>query len=324
VCYKLYLIYNREYELVGEAKDFGQVQEVIGADIREQDVNSLAFIRGKTVLTEDNLKRLVHQIVTSEKNFVVDYITSDVEDQEDETVELKTSNHHLQNKVHEAREYLSEVSTKIGKVLTQSEDLSSGHVNVTHEESKETYPSEEVNNETVAQKKPHTKESKEEVNGLDKETMAILNHIEQNHQGEDNTQELNERKSSVSRVLPSRKKTPTDINFISILDGGKVTPIKDLKGKTLIKTSKLADDVGLDREHIEFIIGTTLEECGGTPKYQNKSVVSPAEAVWVIVSALTKREGFGNTQRFQKTKENAEDFYQSWEQQKDEITNKLS
>lgn len=339
----MYLIYNRDYELVGEAKDFNQVKGIIGEDIREQDVDSLEFIRGKTVITDSSIKRLVHKIVTKEKSDVVDYITSEIEEQEDETVELKTTNKQLQNKVIDSNNYLRDVSERIQKAVNGVHDIVSGEGDLEEkarrklakeenkakeetkikEEEKDKIENEEepvstpINTEEAKEKPEEVKDfqDKEEIE-LDEDTKKILQHIERNHQGRPEST-----KKSASKVISGRrKKEVTDINFISIIEGKKVKHINDLKGKTLVKTEVLAQDVGLDREHIEFLMGNVLSKCGGSPKYQNTSVVSPTEAVWIIVSALTKRDGFGSNQRFQKTMENAEDFYHSWEQQKDEIT----
>ena len=306
----MYLIYNREYQLVGEANDFKQVKDSIGDDITEKDVDSLEFKRGKTVVTDGNLKRLIQQIVSVEKDLVVGYITSEIEIQEDETVELKTSNRHLQNQIHETKGYLAEVSSQIGKVLGDVVELPVNEPKITYEEEpdlEESYSQEKVTEE------PDLDE------GLDSETMSVLKHLQRGNKVGDATKP-DSKKKSVSKIIPNRKKKGyKDINFISIIEGGKVAQIKDLSGKSMVKTATLADDVGLDREHVEYLIQVTLKECGGEPKYQNKSVVSTTEAVWIILSALTKREGFGNTQRFQKTKENAEDFYQAWESQKNDI-----
>ena len=316
----MYLIYNRDYELVGEVKDFKQVKDNIGEDIREQDVNSLEFIRGKTVITEENLKRLVNTIVSKEKSEVVDYITEEVESQEDETVELKTTNRHLQNKIIESKEYLAEISNKLGKVIGETKGIP--------DEKGKTKPTPTIPEDEVSEK-VSKKEKKEEVAerdieeleggleeediGLDEETKDILQHIKRNH------------KPSASKlVADKRKRKVTDINFISIIEGRKVKHIENLRGSTFIRTSQLAEDIGLDREHVEYLIDNVLTSCGGTPDYQNKSVVSPSEAVWVTVSALTKRDGFTTSQRFQKTVANAEDFYNVWEQQKEEIKEKLA
>ena len=311
VSYKMYLIYNRDYELVGEVKDFKQVKDNIGEDIREQDVNSLEFIRGKTVITEDNLKRLVNTIVSKEKSEVVDYITEEVESQEDETVELKTTNRHLQNKIIESKEYLAEISNKLGKVIGETKDIPV--------EKDKTKPTPTIPEDEVSEKKEELAEREieggleEEGKGLDDETKDILQHIKRNH------------KPSASKVVADkRKRKVTDINFISIIEGRKVKHIENLRGSTFIRTSQLAEDIGLDREHVEYLIDNVLTSCGGTPDYQNKSVVSPSEAVWVTVSALTKRDGFTTSQRFQKTVANAEDFYEVWEQQKEEIKEKLA
>lgn len=313
----MYLIYNRDYELVGEVKDFKQVKDNIGEDIREQDVNSLEFIRGKTVITEDNLKRLVNTIVSKEKSEVVDYITEEVESREDETVELKTINRHLQNKIDGSKEYLAEISNKLGRVIGETKDkpVEKGKENITP-----TITEEEVS-EKVSKKKEEVTERdieeievelKEEDKELDDETKDILQHIKKNH------------KPPVSKVVADkRKRKVTDINFISIIEGRKVRHIEDLRGSTFIRTRQLAEDIGLDREHVEYLIDNVLTSCGGTPDYQNKSVVSPSEAVWITVSALTKRDGFTTRQRFQKTVANAEDFYSVWEQQKEEIKEKL-
>ena len=323
----MYLIYNRDYELVGEVKDFKQVKDNIGEDIREQDVNSLEFIRGKTVISEDNLKRLVNKIVSKEKSEVVDYITEEVENQEDETVELKTSNRHLQNKIVESNEYLTEISQKIGKAVEDSKELTDLDVSTSDDKTSSSHPTpvvEDVKTKEDEETKEEGQvkefeelevehEEAQETTNLDDETKNILKHIKRNH------------KSSASKVIPDkRKKTSTDINFISIIEGKRVSQIENLKGLTFIKTSKLADEIGLDREHVEYLIDNVLVTCGGTPDYQNKSVVSPSEAVWIVVSALTKRDGYTTRQRFQKTIANTEDFYHSWEQQKEEIKEKLA
>ena len=314
VSYKMYLIYNRDYELVGEVKDFKQVKDNIGEDIREQDVNSLNFIRGKTVITEDNLKRLVNTIVSKEKSEVVDYITEEVESQEDETVELKTTNRHLQNKINESKEHLAEISNKLGKLIGETKDIP---VEKDKTKSTPTIPEDEVSEkkEEVAERDIEKIEGglEEEGKDLDDETKGILQHIKRNH------------KPSASKVVANKsKRKVTDINFISIIEGRKLKHIENLRGSTFIRTSQLAEDIGLDREHVEYLIDNVLTSCGGTPDYQNKSVVSPSEAVWVTVSALTKRDGFTTRQRFQKTVANAEDFYEVWEQQKEEIKEKLA
>lgn len=321
----MYLIYNREYKLVGEAKDFTQVQDIIGDDIDEGIVDSLKFVRGKTVISVGEIKRLVHKIVSVEKAEVVDYITEEVESQEDVTVELKTANRQLSDKLEESRGYLVGLSNKIGE-LAGDVNLDSGLSSVgdakmyTDEIDEGDYLT--VDNDSFYKESEDVsvKEDVAEPKGLDNSTLEMLEDVERNRK----TKVTAEKSKSASSVIPNRRKRgDTSINFINIIDGGKVKQIKDLKGKSMVKTSKLSQVVGLDREHIEFLIDNVLRDCGGAPKFQNKNVVSPAEAVWIIVSALTKRDGFSSSQRFQKTKENAEDFYQSWESQKDEINDIL-
>lgn len=314
----MFLIYNREYQLVGEVSDLQLLKDQIGEDYDESKLDTLEFTRGKTVITGDNLKRIVNTIVTTEKDLFVGYMTAEIEHQEDESVELKTSNRHLQNKLYETRDYLSEVSSKLGKALEDTEDTS-----LEESELEDVNVEEDNLEESESVFDTPKEDTYESTTDLGTETESIFNHIEKPKK-EPVVTRGTKKKRSASVVIPNRKRrVNADINFISIIEGGKVAQIKELAGKSMVKTAKLADDVGLDREHIEYLIEVTLKDCGGSPRYQNKSIVSQAEAVWVIVSALTKREGYGNTQRFQKTKENAEDFYQAWDSQKGKIETML-
>lgn len=298
----MYLIFNREYKLVGESSNLMQLKKVIGEDYNQEYVDSLQFIRGKTVVSEENLKNILHKLVKLEQDKVLEYVTSDIEGREDESVELKTDNRNLRKELDETRGYLRSVSGQLGKVIGLTEELDGldtkpTETSVFDGESEESVPEE-----------------------LDTETQEVLEHIERNKRNGYDRGRQNSQRKSVSKVIPDkRKRVVPDIDFISVIKNKKVVQINNLFGQKLIKTSKLAEDVGLDREHIEYFMGTTLRECGGEPKFNNKSVVSPAEAVWVILSAVTKREGYGENQHFQKTKANAEDFYDFWEKQKDGI-----
>lgn len=352
-----YLIYNREYELLSEVSDFKQVKDNVGDDIREQDVNSLTFLRGKTVITEDNIKRLIHNIVETEKDTIVEYITDEIENQEDETVELRTTNSQLTNKLDNTHEGLALISEKLGGLIEggNKEPVNFTQPTVKTTEEPQVKDKDTVNTSEATDYKPEvtegltpTKEDYERLEDdfldaggvseqqeqslesailgttqdeLDEETLSILSHIENSSKA---PEPKVRKEKSASKVIPNRRRrTNTEINFITVLEGGKITQINNLKGNTFVKTDRLAEDIGLDREHVEYLIQHTLKECGGTPKYQNTSVVSPAEAVWIIVSALTKRSGFGSDKRFTKTQRNAEDFYRSWDKQKEEITGYL-
>ena len=116
-----------------------------------------------------------------------------------------------------------------------------------------------------------------------------------------------------------RKSEKREINFKNIIENERIPQISKLKGSKYVKRDVVAEYIGLDREHVDYLLNNTLKECGGSVEYQNMNVLSPAEAVWVMVSALTKRNGYGGDKRFIKAQFNAVDFYPDWEEQKEDI-----
>lgn len=312
----MYLVYNREYELVAELSDFSKVKEAVGEDLVEQDVNSLVFKRGKTVVTEDSIKRLVHGIVGHEKDLVAEYIAQDLESQEDETVDLRTQNKQLEERQATIKAKLRGISDTLGERLEELGGESPKNTPVTKASS--------VN----AKNKDFRVTKSESESKTYRGSRGVLSSKEGVIRGA-NTAEIDKEAdkevvkediTSVEKLVRNRRKSEKrEINFKNIIENERIPQISKLKGSKYVKRDVVAEYIGLDREHVDYLLNNTLKECGGSVEYQNMNVLSPAEAVWVMVSALTKRSGYGGDKRFIKAQFNAVDFYPDWEEQKEDI-----
>ena len=312
----MYLVYNREYELVAELSDFSKVKEAVGEDLVEQDVNSLVFKRGKTVVTEDSIKRLVHGIVGQEKDLVAEYIAQDLESQEDETVDLRTQNKQLEERQATIKAKLRGISDTLGERLEElggeisknTPVTKASSVNAKHKDFRVTKSESESKTYRGSRGVLSSKEgviSGANISEIDKEASKEA-------EEEDIT--------SVEKLVRNRRKSEKrEINFKNIIENERIPQISKIKGSKYVKRDVVAEYIGLDREHVDYLLNNTLKECGGSVEYQNMNVLSPAEAVWVMVSALTKRNGYGGDKRFIKAQFNAVDFYPDWEEQKEDI-----
>lgn len=312
----MYLVYNREYELVAELSDFSKVKESVGEDLVEQDVNSLVFKRGKTVVTEDSIKRLVHGIVGHEKDLVAEYIAQDLESQEDETVDLRTQNKQLEERQATIKAKLRGISDTLGERLEELGGESPKNTTVTKSSS--------VN----AKNKDFRVTKSESESKTYRGSRGVLSSKEGVIRGaniaeidkEVDKEVVQEGITSVEKLVRNRRKSEKrEINFKNIIENERIPQISKLKGSKYVKRDVVAEYIGLDREHVDYLLNNTLKECGGSVEYQNMNVLSPAEAVWVMVSALTKRNGYGGDKRFIKAQFNAVDFYPDWEEQKEDI-----
>ena len=312
----MYLVYNREYELVAELSDFSKVKEAVGEDLVEQDVNSLVFKRGKTVVTEDSIKRLVHGIVGQEKDLVAEYIAQDLESQEDETVDLRTQNKQLEERQATIKAKLQGISDTLGERLEELGGEISKNTPVTKESS--------VN----AKNKDFRVTKSESESKTYRGSRGVLSSKEGVIRGaniaeidkEVDKEVVQEDITSVEKLVRNRRKSEKrEINYKNIIENERIPQISKLKGSKYVKRDVVAEYIGLDREHVDYLLNNTLKECGGSVEYQNMNVLSPAEAVWVMVSALTKRNGYGGDKRFIKAQFNAVDFYPDWEEQKEDI-----
>lgn len=312
----MYLVYNREYELVAELSDFSKVKEAVGEDLVEQDVNSLVFKRGKTVVTEDSIKRLVHGIVGQEKDLVAEYIAQDLESQEDETVDLRTQNKQLEERQATIKAKLRGISDTLGERLEELGGEISKNTPVTKESS--------VN----AKNKDFRVTKSESESKTYRGSRGVLSSKEGVIRGaniaeidkEVDKEVVQEGITSVEKLVRNRRKSEKrEINYKNIIENERIPQISKLKGSKYVKRDVVAEYIGLDREHVDYLLNNTLKECGGSVEYQNMNVLSPAEAVWVMVSALTKRNGYGGDKRFIKAQFNAVDFYPDWEEQKEDI-----
>lgn len=312
----MYLVYNREYELVAELSDFSKVKEAVGEDLVEQDVNSLVFKRGKTVVTEDSIKRLVHGIVGHEKDLVAEYIAQDLESQEDETVDLRTQNKQLEERQATIKAKLRGISDTLGERLEELGGESPKNTPVTKASS--------VN----AKHKDFRVTKSESESKTYRGSRGVLSSKEGVIRGaniaeidkEADKEVVKEDITSVEKLVRNRRKSEKrEINFKNIIENERIPQISKLKGSKYVKRDVVAEYIGLDREHVDYLLNNTLKECGGSVEYQNMNVLSPAEAVWVMVSALTKRNGYGGDKRFIKAQFNAVDFYPDWEEQKEDI-----
>lgn len=320
----MYLVYNREYELVAELSDFSKVKEAVGEDLVEQDVNSLVFKRGKTVVTEDSIKRLVHGIVGHEKDLVAEYIAQDLESQEDETVDLRTQNKQLEERQATIKAKLRGISDTLGERLEElggespknTPVVKEPSVNAKHKDFRVTKSESESKTYRGSRGVLSSKEGVirgANIAEIDKEAgKEAGKEVEKEVVKEDIT--------SVEKLVRNRRKSEKrEINFKNIIENERIPQISKLKGSKYVKRDVVAEYIGLDREHVDYLLNNTLKECGGSVEYQNMNVLSPAEAVWVMVSALTKRNGYGGDKRFIKAQFNAVDFYPDWEEQKEDI-----
>ena len=316
----MYLVYNREYELVAELSDFSKVKEAVGEDLVEQDVNSLVFKRGKTVVTEDSIKRLVHGIVGHEKDLVAEYIAQDLESQEDETVDLRTQNKQLEERQATIKAKLRGISDTLGERLEELGGESPKNTTVTKASS--------VNAKhkdfrvTKSESEPKTYRGSRGLLSSKEGVIrgANIAEIDKEADKEVEKEVVKEDITSVEKLVRNRRKSEKrEINFKNIIENERIPQISKLKGSKYVKRDVVAEYIGLDREHVDYLLNNTLKECGGSVEYQNMNVLSPAEAVWVMVSALTKRNGYGGDKRFIKAQFNAVDFYPDWEEQKEDI-----
>lgn len=320
----MYLVYNREYELVAELSDFSKVKEAVGEDLVEQDVNSLVFKRGKTVVTEDSIKRLVHGIVGHEKDLVAEYIAQDLESQEDETVDLRTQNKQLEERQATIKAKLRGISDTLGERLEELGGESPKNTPVTKASS--------VNAKNkdfrVTKSESESKTYRGSRGVLSSKEGVIrganIAEIDKEADKEVVKEVVKEDITSVEKLVRNRRKSEKrEINFKNIIENERIPQISQLKGSKYVKRDVVAEYIGLDREHVDYLLNNTLKECGGSVEYQNMNVLSPAEAVWVMVSALTKRNGYGGDKRFIKAQFNAVDFYPDWEEQKEDIVTLL-
>ena len=316
----MYLVYNREYELVAELSDFSKVKEAVGEDLVEQDVNSLVFKRGKTVVTEDSIKRLVHGIVGHEKDLVAEYIAQDLESQEDETVDLRTQNKQLEERQATIKAKLRGISDTLGERLEELGGEIPKNTPVTNASSDNAKQKDFMVTKSESESKTYrgsrgVLSSKEGVI-----RGANIAEIDKEADKEVEKEVVKEDITSVEKLVRNRRKSEKrEINFKNIIENERIPQISKLKGSKYVKRDVVAEYIGLDREHVDYLLNNTLKECGGSVEYQNMNVLSPAEAVWVMVSALTKRNGYGGDKRFIKAQFNAVDFYPDWEEQKEDI-----
>ena len=312
----MYLVYNREYELVAELSDFSKVKEAVGEDLVEQDVNSLVFKRGKTVVTEDSIKRLVHGIVGQEKDLVAEYIAQDLESQEDETVDLRTQNKQLEERQATIKAKLRGISDTLGERLEELGGEISKNTPVTKESSVNA-----KNKDFRVTKSESESKTYRGSRGVLSSKEGVISGANISEIDKEASKEAEEEDiTSVEKLVRNRRKSEKrEINFKNIIENERIPQISKLKGSKYVKRDVVAEYIGLDREHVDYLLNNTLKECGGSVEYQNMNVLSPAEAVWVMVSALTKRNGYGGDKRFIKAQFNAVDFYPDWEEQKEDI-----
>lgn len=312
----MYLVYNREYELVAELSDFSKVKEAVGEDLVEQDVNSLVFKRGKTVVTEDSIKRLVHGIVGQEKDLVAEYIAQDLESQEDETVDLRTQNKQLEERQATIKAKLRGISDTLGERL---EELG-GEIPKNTPVTKASSVNAKNKDFRVTKSESESKTYRGSRGVLSSKEGVIRGANIAEIDKEADKEVVKEDITSVEKLVRNRRKSEKrEINFKNIIENERIPQISKLKGSKYVKRDVVAEYIGLDREHVDYLLNNTLKECGGSVEYQNMNVLSPAEAVWVMVSALTKRNGYGGDKRFIKAQFNAVDFYPDWEEQKEDI-----
>lgn len=312
----MYLVYNREYELVAELSDFSKVKEAVGEDLVEQDVNSLVFKRGKTVVTEDSIKRLVHGIVGHEKDLVAEYIAQDLESQEDETVDLRTQNKQLEERQATIKAKLRGISDTLGERLEELGGESPKNTPVTKESSVNA-----KNKDFRVTKSESESKTYRGSRGVLSSKEGVIRGANISEIDKEAGKEAEEEDiTSVEKLVRNRRKSEKrEINYKNIIENERIPQISKLKGSKYVKRDVVAEYIGLDREHVDYLLNNTLKECGGSMEYQNMNVLSPAEAVWVMVSALTKRNGYGGDKRFIKAQFNAVDFYPDWEEQKEDI-----
>lgn len=312
----MYLVYNREYELVAELSDFSKVKEAVGEDLVEQDVNSLVFKRGKTVVTEDSIKRLVHGIVGQEKDLVAEYIAQDLESQEDETVDLRTQNKQLEERQATIKAKLRGISDTLGERLEELGGEIPKNTPVTNASSDNA----KHKDFRVTKSESESKTYRGSRGVLSSKEGVIRGANIAEIDKEADKEVVKEDITSVEKLVRNRRKSEKrEINFKNIIENERIPQISKIKGSKYVKRDVVAEYIGLDREHVDYLLNNTLKECGGSVEYQNMNVLSPAEAVWVMVSALTKRNGYGGDKRFIKAQFNAVDFYPDWEEQKEDI-----
>ena len=324
----MYLVYNREYELVAELSDFSKVKEAVGEDLVEQDVNSLVFKRGKTVVTEDSIKRLVHGIVGQEKDLVAEYIAQDLESQEDETVDLRTQNKQLEERQATIKAKLRGISDTLGERLEElggeisknTPVTKASSVNAKHKDFRVTKSESESKTYRGSRGVLSSKEGVIRGANIAEIDKEVEKEADKEADKEVVKEVVKDDITSVEKLVRNRRKSEKrEINFKNIIENERIPQISKLKGSKYVKRDVVAEYIGLDREHVDYLLNNTLKECGGSVEYQNMNVLSPAEAVWVMVSALTKRNGYGGDKRFIKAQFNAVDFYPDWEEQKEDI-----
>lgn len=315
-----YVVLDSQWKIKGTYGTLREINTLYGLDVKKEDTEKLTLKKGKRVIKEEDVLdklSLVYEVVeetlldkySEQYTLLEDRLLQQISKEGLLQVEIEKLTNEIDaekgrrlmeaSKLKKYKELLGEIKNDLTKLIGEGEVTQS-----------------KKEDDDVEENEKDLEEKAEEIGGTGDDYTELDLPKDEKVWEEDEIKKEGEKET---------KKRRGYVDFIKILHGNQLPMLKELKGKKAIQTKNVAVLSNLEEHDVQYLVHTILKGMGTLPTYTNTKIISPSEALWVIIASRAKREGYTErTKTLQKATLNGKDFYNSWITQKGEIEQYLS